>query len=177
MSCTIVYPDVRFSCRALVVAILWRLSRQSSRFVSRACKRSEGVLELGRPFDVYWGIAPRLPNLVGPPRLSRPRLSRCLASEGGTSMAFKSVSTNPPCSKGIVSKPTGAQSVVPWVSGGRAHRHRAVPGVWRLRAGEFGASGDRWWPQDRVFFGNNGPRGQPEGKVEGPWVCGHALRA
>jgi len=88
----------------------------------------------------------------------------------------KSVSTNPPCSKGIVSKPTGAQSVVPWVSGGRAHRHRAVPGVWRLRAGEFGASGDRWWTQDRVFFGNNGPRGRPEGKVEGPWVCGHALR-
>ncbi len=87
----------------------------------------------------------------------------------------KSVSTNPPCSKGIVSKPTGAQSVVPWVSGGRAHRHRAVPGVWRLRAGEFGASGDRWWTQDRVFFGNNGPRGRPEGKVEGPWVCGHAL--
>ncbi len=87
----------------------------------------------------------------------------------------KSVSTNPPCSKGIVSKPTGAQSVVPWASGGRAHRHRAVPGVWRLRAGECGASGDRWWPQDRVFFGNNGPRGQPEGKVEGPWVCGHAL--
>ena len=87
----------------------------------------------------------------------------------------ESVSTNPPCSKGIVSKPTGAQSVVPWASGGRAHRHRAVPGVWRLRAGGFGASGDRWWTQDRVFFGNNGPRGRPQGKGEEPRVCGHAL--
>ncbi len=65
-----------------------------------------------------------------------------------------------------------------WFPGHRedAHRHRAVWGVWRLRAGECGASGDRWWTQDHVFFGNNGPRGRPKGKVEGPWVCGHALR-
>jgi len=58
---------------------------------------------------------------------------------------------------GLVFDPTGTTSVVAGVAGGRARHPRAVAHPQERRGGGCGASGDRWWTQDRVWMAPTDP--------------------
>jgi len=58
---------------------------------------------------------------------------------------------------GLVFDPTGTTSVVAGATGGRARHPRAVAHPQERRGGGCGASGDRWWTQDRVWMAPTDP--------------------
>jgi len=58
---------------------------------------------------------------------------------------------------GLVFDPTGTTSVVAGAAGGRARHPRAVAHPQERRGDGCGASGDRWWTQDRVWMAPTDP--------------------